>query len=182
MCLQLLFELTIPYIFPFHGDVIKEGIPYLSFFLSRWSPEEMSQERRTFLNPSPYRILATEQQACSSTSRAQTNSDLQVPLTLSALPPEVLEKIFGYLGHNVTSLRSVAGVCLHFHQIACKVSWREEFHYWPRCPGWCHRKHPSEWRGSLLAAQIPGLRQPTQQLWDLRFCRRSDPGPQPWQL
>lgn len=81
----------------------------------------MSQERRTFLNPSPYRILATEQQACSSTSRAQTNSDLQVPLTLSALPPEVLEKIFGYLGHNVTSLRSVAGVCLHFHQIACKV-------------------------------------------------------------
>ena len=32
MCLQLLFELTIPYTFPFHGDVIKEGIPHLSFF------------------------------------------------------------------------------------------------------------------------------------------------------
>ena len=32
-CLQLLFELAIPYTFPFHGDVIKEGIPHLSFFL-----------------------------------------------------------------------------------------------------------------------------------------------------
>lgn len=55
-------------------------------------------------------------------SWVETNPGQQLTWSLASLPPEVLEKIFGYLAHNVTSLRSVAGVCLQFHHIACRVS------------------------------------------------------------
>lgn len=68
----------------------------------------MSPEQRPRLSASSYE----EHQAHSTSSW----------VTLATLPPEVLEKIFGYLAHSVASLRSVAGVCSQFHQIACRVS------------------------------------------------------------
>ena len=68
----------------------------------------MSQEQRPCMSPSP----SEEHQTHSSRSW----------VSLATLPPEVLEKIFGFLAHNVASLRSVAGVCSQFHQIACRVS------------------------------------------------------------
>ena len=77
----------------------------------------MNQEQGSCLSPSP----CEEHQADSTSSWAEGNPELQLTWSLASLPPEVLEKIFGYLAHNVASLRGVAGVCSQFHHIACRV-------------------------------------------------------------
>ena len=47
--------------------------------------------------------------------------DSQLPLSLSTLPPEVLEHIFGYLAHDITALRNVSAVTTLFRHIVCRV-------------------------------------------------------------
>jgi len=42
-------------------------------------------------------------------------------LTLTALPPELLEKIFLHLSHDLRCLRNLAEVCTTFHQVICRV-------------------------------------------------------------
>ena len=43
-------------------------------------------------------------------------------LNLTALPPELLEKIFLHLSHDLHCLRNLAEVCTTFHQVICRVS------------------------------------------------------------
>jgi len=51
----------------------------------------------------------------------EPNSNSQLPLSLSTLPPEVLEHIFGYLAHDITALRNVSAVTTLFRHIVCRV-------------------------------------------------------------
>ena len=51
----------------------------------------------------------------------ETYPDSHLPLSLSTLPPEVLEHIFGYLAHDITALRNVSAVSTLFRHIVCRV-------------------------------------------------------------
>ena len=51
----------------------------------------------------------------------ETYPDSNLPLSLSTLPPEVLEHIFGYLAHDITALRNVSAVTTLFRQIVSRV-------------------------------------------------------------
>jgi len=51
----------------------------------------------------------------------ETYPDSHLPLSLSTLPPEVLEHIFGYLAHDITALRNVSAVTTLFRHIVCRV-------------------------------------------------------------
>jgi len=45
----------------------------------------------------------------------------QHDVSITYLPPEILEKIFACLSSDIQCMRSISGVCPTFHDVVCKV-------------------------------------------------------------